>query len=141
MWRKDLDPAVKAKVYGFLMNYGRVGTPDEIKTAKEILANLIWSPFHPSNDNQLLPIRILEANKSIMKINGDDKLTAEQKAAQIAPLQADIKKYQAETEKAEQSPFKKQVALFVEADKTGDQDVLKKMIGEFTAAAVSTPTN
>ena len=29
----------------------------------------------------------------------------------------------------------------VEADKTGDQDVLKKMIGEFTAAAVSTPTN
>lgn len=140
-WRKDLDPAVKAKLHTFLMNYGRVGTPEETKHAKEVLANLVWSPFKPSNNDQLLPIRILEANKSIMKINGDDKLTAEQKAEQIAPLQAALKKAEADTVKAEAAPFKKRVAAFVEADKTGDQAVLKKMIGEFTAAAVNTPTN
>src|SRR5246127_4421194 len=38
VWRKDLDPTVKAKLYNFLMSYGRIGTPDEIKTAKEMLA-------------------------------------------------------------------------------------------------------
>lgn len=140
-WRKDLDPAVKAKLYGFLMNYGRVGTPEELKAAREILGNLVWAPFKPSSNDQLLPIRILEANKSIMKINGDDKLTAEQKAEQIAPLQAALKKAEADTVKAEGSTFKKQVAAFVETDKTGDQAAIKKMIGEFTAQAVTTPTN
>jgi phosphonate transport system substrate-binding protein len=141
VWRKDLDPAVKTKIYTFLMSYGRVGTPEEIKTAKEILANLIWSPFHPSNDNQLLPIRILEANKTIMKIKGDEKLTDEQKQAQIAPLQAEIKKDQELAEKAEHAPFVKKLAVFVEADKAGKQDELKKLIGEFAAAAANPATN
>jgi phosphonate transport system substrate-binding protein len=140
-WRKDLDPAVKTKLYSFLMSYGRVGTPDELKQAKEVLANLVWSPFKPSNNDQLLPIRILEANKSMMKINGDDKLSAEEKTAQLAPFQAALKKAEAETEKAEHSAFKTQVAAFMDADKTGDQAVLKKMIGEFTASAVIAPTN
>lgn len=141
MWRKDLDPAVKVKFSTFLLSYGRIGTPEEIKTAKEILANLIWGTFRPSNDNQLLPIRILEANKAMMKIKADDKLSAAEKEAHLAPLQADVKKLQAETGKAEQSAFKKQVAAFVEADKTGDQAVLKKMIGEFAANAANPPTN
>jgi phosphonate transport system substrate-binding protein len=141
MWRKDLDPAVKTKVYSFLMNYGRVGTPEEIKSAHEVLANLIWSPFHPSNDNQLLPIRILEANKAIMKINADDKMSAGEKDAKLAELQADIKKNQELAEKAENSPFKKQLALFLDADKAGNQAELKKLIGEFAANAANTPTN
>lgn len=140
-WRKDLDPAVKTKLYTFLMSYGRVGTADEIKHAKEVLANLIWSPFHPSSNNQLLPIRILEANKAIMKIKGDAKLSDAEKTAKIEPLQAEIKKDQAETEKVENSPFKAQLAAFVEADKAGDQAKLKKMIADFAAQAVNTPTN
>lgn len=141
MWRKDIEPALKTKIYTFLLSYGRVGTPEETKTAKEILANLIWSPFHPSNDNQLLPIRILEANKSIMKIQGDDKLTAEQKQAQVVPLQDAIKKYQETAEKADTGAFKKQVSMFLEADKAGKQDELKTLIGQFAAAAANPPTN
>jgi phosphonate transport system substrate-binding protein len=141
MWRKDLDPAVKTKLYTFLMNYGRVGTPEEIKAAKEILANLIWSPFHPSNDNQLLPIRILEANKAIMKIKTDEKLSADEKAAKIAELEVDIKKNQELAEKAENSPFKKQLALFLEVDKVGNQAELKASIAEFAANAANAPTN
>ena len=141
MWRKDLDPAVKAKIYGFLLNYGRVGTPDEIKAAKGILSDLIWSPFHPSNDNQLLPIRILEANKAIMKIKGDDKLSAKEKDEQIAPLQADIKKYQEQAEKAEGDAFSKRMARFLEADKADNQAELKTLIGAFEANAVNAPTN
>src|SRR5262249_45646069 len=141
MWRRDLDPALKNKIYTFLMSYGRVGTPEEVKAAKEILASLIWSPFHPSNDDQLLPIRILEANKAIMKINGDEKLSAEEKAAKVAPLQADIKKYQAQADKAEHSTFKKQVAVFIDADKAGNQAELKKLISTFAANAATAPTN
>ncbi|KQY98132.1 phosphonate ABC transporter substrate-binding protein [Pseudolabrys sp. Root1462] len=140
-WRKDLDPAVKTKLYTFLLGYGRVGTPDEIKHAKEVLANLIWSPFNPSSNNQLLPIRILEANKAMMKIKGDAKLSEAEKTAQIEPLQAEIKKDQAATAKAESSPFKAQVAAFVEADKAGDQAKLKKMIADFAAQAANAPTN
>jgi phosphonate transport system substrate-binding protein len=141
MWRKDLDPAIKAKLNTFLLNYGRVGTPEEIKTAKEILANLIWGTFRPSDDNQLLPIRILEANKAIMKINADDKMSAEEKAAKLAELQAEIKKYQAQSEKAEHSPFSKRLALFLDADKANNQAELKKLIGEFAANAANPPTN
>src|SRR5215471_3327213 len=66
VWRKDLDPAVKAKLYTFLLSYGRIGSNDEIKTAKSVLADLIWSPFRPSSDDQLIPIRVLEANKGLM---------------------------------------------------------------------------
>jgi phosphonate transport system substrate-binding protein len=141
MWRKDLDPAVKAKLYTFMMDYGRFGTADEIKVAREILANLIWSPFHPSNDNQLLPIRILEANKALMKIKGDDKMSAEEKAPKIATLQAEIKTWQEQSEKAEHSPYQKQLAAFFEAEKADKKDEMKKMIGQFTATAVNTPTN
>lgn len=141
MWRKDLDPALKTKIYTFLMSYGRIGAPEELESAKQILANLIWSPFHPSSDAQLLPIRILEANKAVMKIQGDEKLSAEEKALQISALQAEIKKYSAEAEKAETSPFQKRLAHFIEVDKAGDQAELKKLIAEFASAAAATPTN
>lgn len=141
MWRKDLDPETRAKLYSFLLGYGRIGTPDEVKQAKEILANLLWSPFHPSADGQLLPIRILEANKAIMKLKADTKLSDDEKAPKIAELQADIKKWQAEAEKYDNGEFKKRIALFIEADKAGDQEKLKKMIAEFAATAANAPTN
>src|SRR5215467_3221426 len=48
VWRKDLDPALKTKIYTFLLGYGRLGTDDENKVAREILGNLIWAPFNPS---------------------------------------------------------------------------------------------
>ncbi len=141
VWRKDLASETKTRLYSWLMSYGRIGTPDEIAVARKILAGLQWAPLNPTNDNQLLPIRILEANKAIMKIKGDSKLSADEKSAKIAPLQTDIKKYQAQTEKADKGPFKKQIALFIEADKAGKQDDLKKLISEFAAMSANAPTN
>jgi len=38
VWRKDLDPSIKAKLYTFMLGYGRVGSPDEIKVAKDLNA-------------------------------------------------------------------------------------------------------
>ncbi|HKA79252.1 MAG TPA: phosphonate ABC transporter substrate-binding protein [Xanthobacteraceae bacterium] len=138
VWRKDLDPALKAKVYTFLMSYGRIGTEDETKIAKGILADLIWSPFRPSSDNQLIPIRVLEANKNLMKVQGDDKLSADEKSKQVAAIRAEIAKLEEMQKKAESDQFQKRVAAFVETDKTGNQDDLKKMIAEFAAGTATT---
>jgi phosphonate transport system substrate-binding protein len=138
VWRKDLDPAVKTKLYTFLLSYGRIGSDDETKTAKAVLANLVWSPFHPSSDNQLIPIRVLEANKSLMKVQGDDKLSAEEKTKEIAAIRAEIAKLEEMQRKAEVDPFQKRAEAFNEADKAGRQDELAKMIAEFAAGTAST---
>lgn len=141
VWRKDLASDTKTKLYTWVMSYGRVGSPDEIAAARKIMAGLQWAPFNPTNDNQLLPIRILEANKSIMKIKGDAKLAADEKAPKIAALEAEIKTYQGLADKADKSAFKKQQVLFLDADKAGKQEELKKLIANFAATAANPPTN
>jgi phosphonate transport system substrate-binding protein len=138
IWRKDLDPAAKVKLYTFLLSYGRIGTDDETKTAKHILADLVWSPFRPSSDHQLLPIRLLEANKSLMKIQSDEKLSADEKAGQVTAIRAEIAKIEAAQKKADAGTFQQRVAAFLEADKAGNQAELKKMIAEFAAGTSNT---
>lgn len=66
VWRKDIDDEVKVKLKNFFLTYG--STPEEQK----VLANLGWSKFKDSNNDQLKPIRELEAFK---------KQAAEKKAA------------------------------------------------------------
>src|SRR5262249_45859877 len=138
VWRKDLDPAVKTKLYSFLLSYGRIGSDDEIAAAKAILANLVWSTFQPSSDHQLIPIRLLEANKTLMRVQGDDKLSADEKSSQIAAIRADIAKLEEMQKKADSDEFHSRAAAFLEADKAGRQDELKKMIAEFAAGAATT---
>lgn len=86
VWRKDLDPGVKAKVYTFIMTYGRLGTEEQIRNARETLAKLQWAPFRPSSDAQLFPIRQLELNKEILKVQNDPKMSEDEKKAKIATL-------------------------------------------------------
>ena len=138
VWRKDLDPAVKTKLYTFLLSYGRIGSDSEINAAKGVLADLIWAPFRPSSDNQLIPIRVLEANKNLMKAQADEKLSADEKGKRVAAIRAEIEKLEAMQKKAESDQFQKRAAAFVEADKAGNQDELNKMIAEFAAGSSST---
>jgi len=133
VWRKDLDPALKAKIYTFLLSYGRFGSADEVNAAREVLANLIWSPFNPSSDRQLIPIRKLEANKALMKVQGDDKLSEAEKTQQIAALKADIAKAEEMEKRLASDLYQARVAAFIEADKAGKTDETKKMIAEFAA--------
>lgn len=100
VWRKDLSAENKAKLMNFFMSYGRQGTPEEVKQARAVLADLGWSPFRPSSNAQLYPIRILEINKSINKITADATMSQADKDAKIAELkkqQAEIEKMMAET--------------------------------------------
>jgi phosphonate transport system substrate-binding protein len=90
VWRADLDPEVKARIYMFIMTYGRSGTPEQIKAAREVLKALTWSPFIPSSNAQLYPIRQLELSKEILRIQGDDKIPAEEKKAKLAEIQAQL---------------------------------------------------
>jgi len=138
VWRKDLDAGVKSKLYTFLISYGRFGTDEEVKIAREVLASLIWSPFNPSSDRQLIPIRKLEANKSLMKIQGDDKLSAAEKAEKAAPLKAELARIEKMEAALANDPYQKRVAAFIEADKAGKKDDVKKMISELAAGFAST---
>jgi len=138
MWRKDLNPTVKGKLYTFLMSYGHIGTEAEIKSARDILANLIWSPFHPSSDSQLLSTRKLEANRDLLKLKADVRLSDDQKAKEVGIIQARLSKLDELENEAEANPFHSRVAAFIEAEKAGRQDDMKRMIAEFAAIYAGT---
>ncbi len=132
VWRKDLDAGVKAKIYDFILSYGRTGTAEEIAAAKTILANLIWSPMKPSSNHKLVPIRKLEASKKVFKIQADEKLSADEKKAQIAPLEADIAKYAVLEAKLENDTVVAKYLAFIKLDPVKDAAEIKKQIAEFS---------
>jgi phosphonate transport system substrate-binding protein len=138
VWRKDLDASLKAKIYTFLLSYGRLGGEAEVKTAREVLANLIWSPLNPSSDRQLIPIRKLEANKELMKVQGDEKLSDADKAPKVAAIKAEIAKIESMEKETEADPYQKRIAAFIAADKAGSTDEVKKMIGELAGGFANT---
>ncbi len=92
VWRKDLNAETKAKIYKFVMSYGRLGTPEEVAKAREVLTALQWAPFRPSSNAQLFPIRQLAFNKKILKIQQDAKLNDEEKKKKIAAMKEEAKK-------------------------------------------------
>lgn len=94
VWRQDLATNLKEKVYTFIMTYGRLGTPEEVKQAREILAGLQWAPFKPSSNAQLYPIRLLNISKSVSKIMSDEKLSDDEKPAMLSELEAEKAKYE-----------------------------------------------
>ena len=138
VWRKDLDPALKAKMYTFLMDYGRFGTDAEKATAREVLGNLVWSPFNPSSDRQLIPIRKLEANRALLKTLNDDKLSDAEKAEKVKSLKAEIAQIEQMEKDAEASPYQKRVVAFIAAEKAGKMDEVKKMIADFAGGFTGT---
>ena len=138
VWRKDLDPALKTKIYTFLMNYGRNGTEAELKTQREVLANLIWSPFNPSSDRQLLPIRKMEASRALLRAQSDDKMSEADKAKKVAEVKAELAKIEAMEKQAASDGYNTRVEAFIAADKTGKSDEVKTMISEFARGFAST---
>ncbi len=92
VWRKELDQDIKSKIYTFIMTYGRIGSPEEVKEARAVLNTLQWAPFRPSSDAQLYPIRILALNKNVLKVKSDAKMSQTEKDEKIAELQKEIDK-------------------------------------------------
>ena len=82
VWRKDLDPAVKAKIKDFVLNYGKTDANE-----KTVLKNIYnYSGFRESSNAQLIPIRQLEYYKDRVKIEGDANMAADDKQKKIAEI-------------------------------------------------------
>jgi phosphonate transport system substrate-binding protein len=82
VWRKDMDPAVKTKIKNFVLNYAKTDPAE-----KAVLKNIYnYGGFRESNNDQLIPIRQLELFKDRRKLESDDKLSATDKARQLADI-------------------------------------------------------
>ena len=82
VWRKDLDPAVKAKLKTFVIGYAKT---DPVE--KAILKNIYsYGGFRDSNNDQLIPIRQLELFRDRAKALSDDKLAADEKTKLVAEI-------------------------------------------------------
>ena len=93
--RKDLDPALKAKIDAFIFSYG-TGEGPEAERQRKILERIQTKPFKRADNSHLLPVREMEASGQLIqaKTKGDavavqaaqaelDRIAAEKKA--LAP--------------------------------------------------------
>jgi phosphonate transport system substrate-binding protein len=95
LWRANLPGDVKAKVYHAVMSFGRLGPPEQVREERALLENGDFRPFQPSSNLQLLPFREMEATKEILRIEGDETMSAEEKEEAIAGLRAEIERVRA----------------------------------------------
>ncbi|MBL8348227.1 MAG: phosphonate ABC transporter substrate-binding protein [Rubrivivax sp.] len=82
VWRKDLDPAVKAKLKAFVLGYAKTD-PAEKAILKAIYN---YGGFRDSNNDQLIPIRQLELFRDRTKVAGDDKLAPAERDKLLAEI-------------------------------------------------------
>jgi phosphonate transport system substrate-binding protein len=77
IWRKDLDPAVKAKLAKFFLSYG-VGSGPEAERQRANLAKIETGPFKKADNSHLIPVRQMEATEALVaaKAKGDAAATA-----------------------------------------------------------------
>ena len=66
VWRKDLDPALKAKVEKFIFAYGVGDTPEALRQ-RAVLKEIETGPFHKANNTHLLPVREMEATELLIE--------------------------------------------------------------------------
>jgi len=91
IWRKDLDPALKAKIRDFVLAYG-VGDSDEAKRQREVMRAIQTGPFKPADDTHLLPVREMEASAALIDARNRKDAAAEAKAkADLGQVHAEQK--------------------------------------------------
>ena len=91
VWRKDLDPQVKARLRKFFESYGQ-GTGPEAARQRAQLSKVSIGGFKPADNNHLLPVREMEATE-IYLVAKDEGNAAKIAAAQkvLAAIQAERK--------------------------------------------------
>lgn len=87
--RKDLDPALKARIDAFMFSYG-TGQGPEAERQRKILERIQTKPFVRADDSHLLPVREMEAAGQLIvaRRKGD--------APAVAAAQADLARIAAE---------------------------------------------
>ena len=82
VYRKDLDPAIKAKLKNFVLGYAK--TDPQEKAILQVIYN--YGGFRDSNNDQLIPIRQLELFRDRAKTAADDKMPADEKTKLLAEI-------------------------------------------------------
>lgn len=103
VWRKDLPQETKDKLKNFVLNYGTDKSKGDVAKEKEILAGLQWAPFRSSDNDQLLPIRVMELAKAQAKVEADANLSEADKKAKIEKIEAEKAGYEAKIKAKGQS--------------------------------------
>lgn len=85
VWRKDLDPELKAKLKAFFVAYASTG-PHAAEQRKKLLGIERWIGFKESSNRQLLPIRQLELFREKSKLATSADYSAAEKQAKIAEI-------------------------------------------------------
>ncbi|WP_049243744.1 phosphonate ABC transporter substrate-binding protein [Pseudomonas aeruginosa] len=96
VWRNNLIDEQKNKLRDFFFKYGANAEQ------KKVLADLQWSKFQPSDDDQLLPIRQLELFKQRTDVANNANLGAEEKAAKLKALDEELAKLEKRMAEREQ---------------------------------------
>ncbi|HBO1149114.1 phosphonate ABC transporter substrate-binding protein [Pseudomonas aeruginosa] len=96
VWRNNLSDEQKNKLRDFFFKYGANAEQ------KKVLADLQWSKFQPSDDDQLLPIRQLELFKQRTDVTNNVNLGAEEKAAKLKALDEELAKLEKRMAEREQ---------------------------------------
>ncbi|PSW16855.1 phosphonate ABC transporter substrate-binding protein [Photobacterium sanctipauli] len=84
-WRKDIPDELKEKARDFFLAYGK-----DSEEQLEKLKLLSWSGFSPADNNQLLPIRQMEAYKSLVETQDNPRLSDSEKAKRVAKYEAEL---------------------------------------------------
>ncbi len=96
VWRNNLSDEQKNKLRDIFFKYGANAEQ------KKVLADLQWSKFQPSDDDQLLPIRQLELFKQRTDVANNANLGAEEKAAKLKALDEELAKLEKRMAEREQ---------------------------------------
>lgn len=88
IWRKDLDPALKKKLAGFLFSYGVGATPEAVRQ-RAVLERIQTLPFVAANDSHLIPVREMEATGLLIQARAKGDAAA---VAKAEALLADVAK-------------------------------------------------
>ncbi|WP_151420785.1 phosphonate ABC transporter substrate-binding protein [Pseudomonas aeruginosa] len=96
VWRNNLSDEQKNKLRDFFFKYGANAEQ------KKVLADLQWSKFQPSDDDQLLPIRQLELFKQRTDVANNANLGAEEEAAKLKALDEELAKLEKRMAEREQ---------------------------------------
>ena len=81
VWRKDLDPELKARLKSFFLAYGT-----KAEERERLLGIQKWVGFRESSNAQLIPIRQLELARDKSKLEADTAMAPAEKQAKLAEI-------------------------------------------------------
>lgn len=90
VYRRDLSKAMKAKVKGFFLSYGRLG--QDAPKQQKVLAGLGsgGGGYTDSSNAQLIPIRQLSLFRDRLKLTADTRLDPAEKAKRLSMIDAKL---------------------------------------------------